>query len=394
MKNKKLYQIVALVLSASFIFTGCGNNSKPEKTVERNSESNSESNSEGKHVIKADDAIDVVENDSITYPKEDETQITIRQDGTVDATAQQPVPTTRPNPTPSSTPSRTPSNAPQKGENSSESSLIEDSPTVSDSTSSPSISPVPPEDISSEVSTSSCEHVWDVTTAYNPTCVEDGKVVYVCKLCDYEYVHVTPKTGYHVYVWRDDVAATPGKEGQRTQVCTMCGKRDKTEIVEAIPLGQETEWIYDDAEHRHKTMYDGTVLNEVFIKYTDTYKLWCYIDENATEQINIEVNKMLAQVDAWSPFVVDESYRESALRAAFKYAYDGPDGNCVKAYHANFGGLPNVSDQRKYITISDGMNQSNYIICLVRDGYQNSGNFMYGQYWRSYFGTYYASGYF
>ena len=62
------------------------------------------------------------------------------------------------------------------------------------------------------------------------------------------------------------------------------------------------------------------------------------------------------------------------------------------AYHSSHGGFPNVDDNKRYITLSDGYNADNYIGCFVYDACGSDSNYVYGQYWCPHFGTYYASG--
>lgn len=175
--------------------------------------------------------------------------------------------------------------------------------------------------------------------------------------------------------WQAATKTTP-------KTCKRCGETDGT------ALGQETAWVYTDSTHRTKTMYDGTVICEELVT-CGNYSVWGYYDDGAASAMNDAVNYMLVNVNGWNPFVVSSSYYDKARRNAVAYAITGGSD---KAYHANFGGLPNVDDNKRYITLMDGNNQDNYIGCFICDGYQHDGDYTYGQHWRSYFGTYYASG--
>lgn len=223
------------------------------------------------------------------------------------------------------------------------------------------------------------DHVWEPATCYVPeTCAE-------CNL------HKGEALG-HDYVWDVYKEPGPGIEGYRGYVCTRCGSVDTTKGVEILrPLvdGLETPWEYsNNGTHRTKTLYDGSILNEDLYVIGD-YKVWGYFDEAAANRMNDEVNYMLSQVEGWQPFVVSEEHKDMARIHAMAYAIKG---GCDKAYHANFGGMPNVDSDRMWITLMDAMGCTNYIECFVLDSYQGNGDYVYGQYWTSWFGTYYASG--
>ena len=98
---------------------------------------------------------------------------------------------------------------------------------------------------------------------------------------------------------------------------------------------------------------------------------------------------MLNKIDGYNPYNISLSYKDKGRRNAVAYAIKGSSS---KAYHANFGGLPNIENDKLWITLSDGNNQDNYIGCFVRDTYQGNSDSTYGEYWRSHYGTYYASG--
>lgn len=235
-----------------------------------------------------------------------------------------------------------------------------------------------------------CEHRWNsgkiTTTA---TCGADGIKTYTCNLCGKTKTEVISKTGNHNFQWVTTKEAAVGVAGLKEHKCTTCGYVDGTETIPALAdVGQETPWVYADSTHRTKTMYDGTVIYEELVT-CGNYSVWGYYDDGAASAMNDAVNYMLVNVNGWNPFVVSSSYYDKARRNAVAYAITGGSD---KAYHANFGGLPNVDDNKRYITLMDGNNQDNYIGCFICDGYQHDGDYTYGQHWRSYFGTYYASG--
>lgn len=193
----------------------------------------------------------------------------------------------------------------------------------------------------------------------------------------------------HNFQWVTTKEAAVGVAGLKEHKCTTCGYVDGTETIPALAdVGQETPWVYTDGTHRTKTMYDGTVINEELVTYGN-YSAWGYFDDGAASAMNDAVNYMLVNVNGWNPFIVNSSYYNDAKINAFAYAVTGGSD---MAYHSSHGGLPNVDDNKRYITLMDGNNQDNYIGCFICDGYQHDGDYTYGQHWRSYFGTYYASG--
>lgn len=247
-----------------------------------------------------------------------------------------------------------------------------------------------------------CSHKWKSATCTEPkTCTKCGETEGVATGHNWSTATCSQKStcsncgetkgekAAHNYQWVTTREAAVGVDGLKEYKCTACGAQNGSETIPALQdVGQETPWNYTDSTHRTKTMYDGTVINEVKISYGG-HSLWGWFDYGSSSSMMDAVNYSLSQVDGWSQFVVDSSYQENAKIQAFGYALKG---SCSKAYHANFGALPNVDNDKRYITLSDARGQNNYIMCFVRDGYQQDGDETYGQYWRSYFGTYYASG--
>lgn len=245
-------------------------------------------------------------------------------------------------------------------------------------------------------------------TAVNPgtatiTCTDNNKKTYKCTIT------VTPKA--HKHIWMDATCTEPktcricrktegSVKGHKFQwvtyksaetkdneayQCSVCGYIKETRL----DKGKETPWVYsNNGTHREKTMYDGTVLKEDLITYGN-YSLWGWFDDNAASAMNTAVNYSLSNISGWQTFIVNSDYYTEARYLAFRYA---KTGGTAQGYHMNSGGLPNVNDNRKYITLVNGGNQDNYIACFVVDTYSQSGDYTYGQYWQTYFGTYYASG--
>ena len=256
---------------------------------------------------------------------------------------------------------------------------------------------------SSTTTETSCTHNWKAATCTDPkTCTKCGATEGSALGHSWKEATCTdPKTCTrcgktegsakgHNYKWVTTKEAAVGVEGLKENKCTVCGHVDGTETIPALAdVGQETPWAYTDSTHRTKTMYDGTVINEELVT-CGNYSVWGYYDDGAASAMNDAVNYMLSQIDGWNPFNVSSAYYDNARRNAVAYAIKG---SSTKAYHANFGGLPIIEEDKKYITLgSDGNNQDNYIGCFVYDTYQGNGDSTYGEYWRSHFGTYYASG--
>lgn len=198
-------------------------------------------------------------------------------------------------------------------------------------------------------------------------------------MCDYNYTQ-----GGTACLWYDT-----DDNGTMSYIWVLVLDRDLSYDSEVPPnaMGQETNWEYIDSTHRTKTMYDGTVINEEKITYNGQ-SLWGWFDYSAASAMNNAINNRLI-LNGLSPFNINESYIEKAKLEAFICAsHRIPD----TTYYAYLGCLPNVENDIKQIKLCDGANTDNYIMCFVRDCYQRDESIIYGQYWRIYFGTYYASG--
>lgn len=255
---------------------------------------------------------------------------------------------------------------------------------------------------SEETTTKECDHNWKAATCTTPkTCTKCGKTegsalghswkeatctkAKTCTRCG----ATEGSAKGHNLQWVTTKEAAVGVAGLKEHKCATCGYVDGTETIPALAdVGQETAWVYADSTHRTKTMYDGTVICEELVT-CGYYSVWGYYDDGAASAMNDAVNYMLVNVNGWNPFNVSSAYYDNARRNAVAYAIKGGSD---KAYHFNRGGLPDINNDRQYITLSDGNNQDNYIGCFVRDDYQGNGDSTYGEYWCSHFGTYYASG--
>ena len=69
---------------------------------------------------------------------------------------------------------------------------------------------------------------------YDADCTRDGYHRYQCKRCDHWYVETEPKTDHSWSEWIVDKEATPTEDGLRHRVCTVCGEREEQII--ASPL--------------------------------------------------------------------------------------------------------------------------------------------------------------
>ena len=247
-----------------------------------------------------------------------------------------------------------------------------------------------------------CPHTWKAATCTEPqTCTKCGETEGVATGHDWTTATCSQKStcincgetkgekAAHNFEWVTTREAAVGVAGLKEHKCITCGYVDGTETIPALAdVGQETPWVYADSTHRTKTMYDGTVICEELVT-CGYYSVWGYYDDGAASAMNDAVNYMLVNVNGWNPFNVSSAYYDNARRNAVAYAIKGGSD---KAYHFNRGGLPDINNDRQYITLSDGNNQDNYIGCFVRDTYQGNGDNTYGEYWCSHFGTYYASG--
>lgn len=61
---------------------------------------------------------------------------------------------------------------------------------------------------------------------YDATCTRDGYHRYQCKRCDHIYVETEPKTGHNWGEWIVDKEVTPNEDGLRHRFCLTCGERE------------------------------------------------------------------------------------------------------------------------------------------------------------------------
>ena len=172
-----------------------------------------------------------------------------------------------------------------------------------------------------------------------------------------------------------------------TQPSTQPSTEPSTQPVQN--KGQETDWVYS-GDTRTKTMYDGTVITET--KYnTSAGSVWGWYDDSAASDMfsAIQYIQKYAYGDA-NVAVWDGNQANDARLMTARYA---AQGSSSEAFHMNSGGLPNVSDNKQYITYVNSYGGGLAISCFVRDSVAGASQFTYGESWRSYFGTYYASSY-
>lgn len=178
------------------------------------------------------------------------------------------------------------------------------------------------------------------------------------------------------------------KPGSVGVTATLNGKKEFTCNIRFDAISQETPWVYDSATKRHKTMFDGTVVQEQYYE-TEAGGTWGYFDDEVARAMFVEIQKMQKQVygdegvSVWN----ESDYQYAKARTVY-YAAAG-NGSTGGLYHMNSGGLPNVSDNRRYITFFNGYKGGLSIACYVRDSVHDE--FTYGSAWRAYFGTYYSS---
>ena len=75
---------------------------------------------------------------------------------------------------------------------------------------------------------------------YDATCTRDGYHRYQCRRCDHIYVETEPKTGHNWGEWIVDKEVTPGEDGLRHRFCLNCGER------------QDQIWASPVHEHDYK----------------------------------------------------------------------------------------------------------------------------------------------
>lgn len=188
----------------------------------------------------------------------------------------------------------------------------------------------------------------------------------------------------HNYVWVTSKDATTSSEGLKEHKCSKCGDVDATESIPKLTL--ETDWVYS-GNTRTKTMADGTVFTETKVD-TSAGSVWGYYDDTAARQMFDAVVRMQGQQAGWAPATWGEDLVAQAKAQVANYA---AAGNNSTKFHMNAGGMPNVDDNKTRITIFDSYGCANAIACFVVDSRSGHEQFTYGEDWRSYFGTYYAS---
>lgn len=192
-----------------------------------------------------------------------------------------------------------------------------------------------------------------------------------------------------------DNELTPEDSDQETEWVYATYTPPPTNIPSKVENGVVTEWMepYELGEKRTKTMSDGTTVTEYKFKcltsnskYYDTGYVWGYFDEGSANEMSDQVLNSLRKIDGWKDYTVDDTLYDEAKLSALAYALTGGSS---APYHYNTGSLPNVQNDRKYITLTNGEERNCRFACFVIDSNSDSGK--YGEYWRSYFGTYYSS---
>lgn len=236
-----------------------------------------------------------------------------------------------------------------------------------------------------------CTHIWGSGKIIKePTCEETGIMRYTCSRCGATKDEEIKAKG-HTYEWIVAQETTEFTTGLRECKCTECGDILTTEIIPKLPSkGEEGSWVYETATKRHKTMYDGTVITEFKVGTAERY-YWGWFDDEAAKDMFVEIQKMQEQVygtENVATWDEDEVNLEWARSNAAEYAICG---HSPQSFHMSSGGLPNVLDNRKYITLVNSYGCAESLACFVIDDVGGSDDFVYGPYWRCYFGTYYAS---
>lgn len=77
-----------------------------------------------------------------------------------------------------------------------------------------------------------CPHVYEEETT-EPTCTEDGKILYTCRLCKESYVEVIPKLE-HKYE-SEVVKPTCTDKGYTYNTCSVCSYGIQTDLVDTLP---------------------------------------------------------------------------------------------------------------------------------------------------------------
>ena len=91
-------------------------------------------------------------------------------------------------------------------------------------------------------------HNYEVADTREPTCTEEGAIIWVCADCGYSYSEILPIQ--HTYAETITKEPTCTEEGELTFTCTICGD-SYTEVIPAL----YEYWVYED--HVEITDYTG-----------------------------------------------------------------------------------------------------------------------------------------
>lgn len=230
-----------------------------------------------------------------------------------------------------------------------------------------------------------CSHSWDsgVITKI-ATGKETGVMTYTCTKCGKTRTEDIPICA-HTYRWVRTKEPTATEDGLKEHKCTQCGDIDTTEIIPKLTI--ETDWVYS-GNTRTKTMADGTVFTENKVD-TAAGSVWGYYDDTAARQMFDAIVLMQSQQAGWTPATWGDA--EMVAYAKAQVANYAAAGYNFTKFHMNAGGMPNIDKNKTRITISDSYGCAIAIACFVADSRSGHDQFTYGNDWRSYFGTYYAS---
>ena len=138
-------------------------------------------------------------------------------------------------------------------------------------------------------------HDYVVVVVTEPTCTEDGVIVYACE-CGDTYEEVVAATG-HNGVWEIVIPAEIGVNGLKQLVCTVCGAVLDEEVIPA--LEDASEEVSEEASEEATTAETTT---EAVVDETTTEAV---VDETTTEAV-VDETTTEAVVDETTTVVADK----------------------------------------------------------------------------------------
>lgn len=125
--------------------------------------------------------------------------------------------------------------------------------------------------------TSECAHSW-FEERMEPTCVDEGYILYTCTKCGTTKSTTLDPTGRHKYsdYWEEVVEATPEADGYRIKSCLTCGKKYE-QVLPQLQLGcmhKITDYVIDQEQSVKPTTQSSGYYVKVCQKCGASYRVY------------------------------------------------------------------------------------------------------------------------